>query len=99
MWSKNGIPVRMKDFPVPSILSLTLMAVSVVTRVIWACRFLIATGLNQSNLRKTKPNPEGLAVNSLKVDPQSTHYPHMQKTPGMELYKLKLQCQLLLFVV
>ena len=38
MWSKNGMPVLMDDFPRPSMFSLRLMRVSLVTRLMAACR-------------------------------------------------------------
>ena len=48
MWSKNGIPVLIDAFPLPSIASFRRILVSFVTRCNCACRF---------SIWRTKPNP------------------------------------------
>jgi len=72
MWSKNGMPVLMELLPVPSILSLTAIRVSLVSRWIFAPRTFMPRNLNSrfgkdkaQSLEPCIRRPDGVATPSL----------------------------------
>src|SRR6185437_16915663 len=72
MWSKNGMPVLMDALPRPSMFSLRLMRVSLVTRLIAACRdFMRGIKQKRTMIESSKNQASKLQVNLKHPNPNS----------------------------